>query len=264
MKITNKLSRYFGKFANFEFFYPFQILINWIYVAIFKIDLRDFDPLSNYKSLNALFSRSLKVQREFNKAKDILISPTDSLITHSGEVKSYQALQIKGMEYNVNELLGEESFKDGYFYINFYLSPKDYHHYHAPCDMEVLEVRYFAGELLPVNHPSLNKNKDLFIKNERVVVLAKDKNNEIMYFVAVGALNVGQMILHFEPKIQTNNIANKNTLYCYNTPIAIKKAEELGMFKMGSTVLIFAKNIAILKENNTEVKFGESIACFKN
>lgn len=260
MYLSNKLSRLFGKFASYEFFYPLQCLINMTYVKIFKINLSEFAPASSYKSLNALFTRALCVNRPINPNPIVLISPCDSLITQLGKSSEGNALQIKGMEYHIEELLGQKLDRELY-YINFYLSPKDYHRYHAPCDMEIHEVRYFGGELLPVNLPSLKKNSNLFIRNERVVIFAKTASNKHIYFVAVGALNVGSMVMHFEPKIQTNAKMH-NINYTYSTPIQINKGEELGMFKMGSTIVLFMEQMIPDIKINQKVKFAQDIGTY--
>ncbi|WP_104760679.1 phosphatidylserine decarboxylase [Helicobacter cetorum] len=265
--LSNALSRVFGSFANYEFPPFIQKQINALYVKIFKIDLSEFEPLENYKSLNALFTRSLKKERFFDASSNTLISPCDSLITECKVLEDNQALQIKGMFYYANELVGEDKPLDNsYFYMNFYLSPKDYHHYHAPCDLEILEARYFPGKLLPVNMPSLYKNKNLFVGNERVVLVARDVKGNKLYFVAVGALNVGKMRFLFDERIQTNaknmGITKKNQKYSYNSPILIKKAQLLGNFEMGSTIVIFAQNIAFKELREKCVKFGESIGEF--
>ncbi|MDO7253485.1 phosphatidylserine decarboxylase [Helicobacter cappadocius] len=263
MAFNNKVSRLFGKFANHSFPSIIQKIINSIYVRIFKIDMSEFGDISSYGSLNALFTRSLCRNRAIDFSKDVLISPCDSLITECSKIQNDTALQIKGMSYRVSELLGErDGLQEEYLYINFYLSPKDYHRYHAPCDMEVLQVRYFGGELLPVNKPSLKKNSNLFIKNERVVLVCRDIKGEIMYFVAVGALNVGKMVLHFESRVETNTTANQNIVYHYEIPKTIKKGDELGMFKMGSTVVMFIKNIKNPPLCDTKVRFGDSVGQF--
>lgn len=259
--MTNKISRIFGCFANYAFPSFFQNFINRVYVSIFKIDLSDFETIENYKTLNALFTRSLKKPRVFDEDKTVMIAPTDSVVTEFGKVQENVALQIKGMEYSVEELLGEGVDND-YSFINYYLSPRDYHRYHSPCDMEVLEVRYFGGKLLPVNMPSLKKNKSLFVQNERVVLVAKDKNGEKIFFVAVGALNVGKMLVHFEPRVQTNALPNQQCSYAYDAGIVIKKGDEIGMFQMGSTVVVFAKNIDLNLELGQRVLFGDSIGKF--
>ena len=256
--IRNIASRYFGKFASYAFATKIQKIINSTYVKIFDIDLREFQSVQSYPTLNALFTRELRVKREFDTSPKTLISPCDSLIMEQGNVQNNSALQIKGMVYCVSELLGEV-LGEGYFYTNYYLSPRDYHRYHAPCDMWVEEVRYFAGELLPVNRPSLLKNHNLFIRNERVVVVAKDNKGNKMFYVAVGALNVGQMVLNFEPRVQTNKKANINTSYTYSEPIFVAKGEEMGMFKMGSTILTFQRDYTPLTHIGEKVRFGDSV-----
>lgn len=260
--ISNSFSRAFGRFASYAFPKPIQKWINQAYVGIFKIDLSEFDEVQNYPTLNHLFTRELRIRREFDHDKEVWISPCDALVTEIGIANHNMALQIKGMSYCVSEFLGEV-IEEGYSFINLYLSPKDYHRYHAPIDMEVLEVRYFGGELLAVNHSSLLKNHNLFIRNERVVVVAKDQEGRKFFYVAVGALNVGQMVLHFEPRLQTNARANANTIYTYDTPIKITKGSEMGMFKMGSTIVLFTSNVDFEIAIGEKLKFGKRVGAMK-
>ena len=260
MNLSNKISRLFGRFASYEFPSFIQHIINSAYVRIFNIDLGEFAPDSSYASLNALFTRALTKPRTINPNPIVLIAPCDSLITQMGKSTDKNALQIKGMEYSIEELLGQKLDRE-FYYMNFYLSPRDYHRYHAPCDMEIYEVRYFGGELLPVNLPSLQKNHNLFVRNERVVVVAKTSTHKWLYFVAVGALNVGSMIMHFESRIQSNAGAH-NISYTYRTPIAVKKGEELGMFKMGSTIVLFMEQMIPDVHINQKVKFAEDLGTY--
>ncbi|MDU7692927.1 MAG: phosphatidylserine decarboxylase [Helicobacter sp.] len=263
--MTNFFSRLFGKFANTAFWPPIQLFINKLYVKIFNINLSEFSPISSYKTLNELFTRKLVIMRDFDTSKDVIISPCDALITELGSIKDNLALQIKNKPYEIPDLLGEELEFLGFFYINLYLSPRDYHRFHAPCDMEILQVKYFSGALLPVNEPSLNKNDNLFIRNERVVVKAR-VDGKIMYFVAVGALNVGKIHLNFDPNIQTNMKNVKDNKTYFYKDIFIKKGEELGRFEMGSTIVLIAQNmmpIIDLKECANKVKFAQAIAKFE-
>lgn len=260
MNLSNKISRLFGHFASYEFPSPLQNLINAVYVKIFHIELGEFAPASSYASLNALFTRALTSERTINPNPIVLVAPCDSLITQMGKSTQKNALQIKGMEYSVEGLLGQKLDRE-FYYINFYLSPRDYHRYHAPCDMQICEMRYFGGELLPVNLPSLQKNQNLFVRNERVVVVAKTSSNKWIYFVAVGALNVGSMVMHCEPKIQSNAKAH-NTTYTYTTPISVKKGEELGMFKMGSTIVLFMEQMIPDININQKVKFAQDLGTY--
>jgi len=149
-----------------------------------------------------------------------------------------------------------------FYYINLYLSPKDYHRYHAPCDLKILYIRYIGGELLPVNKLSLLKNHNVFTRNERVIIKALDFREEVFYFIAVGALNVGKMVIHCEPRIQTNAKPNNTQTYTYNTPIELKKGEEIGTFMLGSTIVLLTTNTLFKKDIQQSVRFGEEILGF--
>lgn len=261
---TNTISKLFGKFASHSFPRWFQRIINRVYVRIFTIDLSDFAPAESYPTLNALFTRKLACQREIDPSGDALISPSDSLITEQGAIANNLALQIKGMSYPIDEFLGiQAGDADGFSYVNLYLSPSDYHRYHAPCDMEIIEARYFGGELLPVNFPSLRKNSNLFVRNERVVLVANTiPHNTRIYFVAVGALNVGKMTFHFDSRINTNATPDARDIYTYDTPICVKKGDELGYFQMGSTIVLVMQDSSLESLTNQKVRFGERIAHF--
>jgi len=259
--LSNVISRIFGKFANYSFPYKIQLFINKAYVKIFKIDMSEFEDIKSYKSLNKLFTRKLKKNRFL---QDGFISPSDSKISAIGDIKEDIAFQIKGMYYSIDELLQnfshseKEILKNGKF-ITFYLSPKDYHRYHAPIDMKITKTVHIPGLLLPVNKTSLLKNCNLFIKNERVICKCEDKNQNIFYLVFVGALNVGKIIIEKLPEISTNT-AGMNKIY--EQEIEFKKGEELGRFEMGSTIVaLFPQNfLEFTTKLDDSVRFGEKIA----
>lgn len=266
MHITNLISQYFGKFAKKEFPSFIQSVINNTYVKSLGLDMSEFRNPKYYKSLNDLFTRELAIQREIDTNKDSIVSPTDSLITECGNLDKDRLLQIKGMEYSVEELLtyhvkkeNLEKVLDGSF-MNFYLSPKDYHRYHAPCDFKISKLIHVPGKLYPVNLKYLNKEIDLFCQNERVILECFDKDYNLFYMVFVGALNVGQMVFEFESAVETNIDAKEIKVFEYEN-LNIKKGECLGYFKMGSTVvMIWEKDsIKLKKLTNKKVLFGTVI-----
>lgn len=267
MHITNLISLYFGKFAKKEFLSPVQKLINSSYVRLMGLNMSEFKHPRYYKSLNDLFTRELIIKRVIDENKNTIISPTDSLITQCGQIQNDIALQIKGMQYSVEELLtyycssNFEKVKDGSF-MNFYLSPKDYHRYHAPCDFKLLKLIHVPGKLYPVNLKYLNKEFELFVQNERVI-LECENNGKIFYMVFVGALNVGQMVFEFENRVETNTNAKEMKVYTYEN-IEISKGECLGYFKMGSTVvMLWEKEMVELEDLlDKNVRFGQKIASF--
>ena len=266
MHITNLISQYFGKFAKKEFPSFFQKIINNTYVKTMGLDMSEFRDPKYYKSLNDLFTRELAIQREIDKAKDIIISPTDSFVTQCGNLKKEILLQIKGMEYSVEELLTYHIKKDNLkkvidgSYMNFYLSPKDYHRYHAPCDFSITKLIHVPGKLYPVNFKYLKKEIDLFCQNERVILECISSDEKIFYMVFVGALNVGQMVFTFESAVETNSDASEIKVYEYDN-LNVKKAECLGYFKMGSTVVMIWEKDSIKLKNltNKKITFGSSI-----
>jgi phosphatidylserine decarboxylase len=256
---TNKISNKFEKFASKEFSKSMQSIINNGYVKLMGLDMSEFLPASKYKTLNQLFTRKLVKIREFPISKEIWISPCDSYITELGVIKEEMAMQIKGMEYNVSEFITKhidaenKNRLNGGTYINFYLSPKDYHHYHIPIDMRVTKAIHISGKLYPVNIPTLNRKKDLFIENERVVLECYTKDKKLFFMVLVGALNVGKMVVYFEKKIETNIDTNEIKVYEYED-LWLNKGDDLGYFMMGSTVILLTQEK--LKLN---IKAGDSV-----
>lgn len=266
-ELTSAISQLFGKFASKEFSKPMQTFINSSYINMMGLDMSEFADASSYRSLNALFTRKLLKDREFSHSSSDFISPCDSLITECGDIKNDTALQIKGMSYSCYDFLGplfsqeeKEIIKDGKF-INFYLSPKDYHRYHIPTDLKVLKVAHIAGKFYPVNIASLKKRINLFIENERVVLLCESSSGKKFYMVLVSALNVGVMRVAFDGQIQTNADITKPTLYSYEN-LYLSKGEDFGCFEMGSTIVILAqKDMLDLKvKTNQKVKYAQSIA----
>ncbi len=259
-------SRLFGKFASKKFPSFFQNIVNKSYVSLMKLDMSEFDTCDKYKSLNELFTRALKKPREFESNEDEFISPCDAFISESGNIEEQKALQIKGHSYRVRNLLGDYILKDqkdrliNGKYLNFYLSPKDYHRYHVPFDMTIKKAVHIPGKLYPVNFTWLKKVPELFVENERVILECYTKDEKLFYMVFVGALNVGKMQFIFDERIQTNAKTSMEQPYMYKN-LFLKKGDELGRFEMGSTiVMLFEKDMVELtcKKNNS-IKFTQKI-----
>ncbi|MDP2077069.1 MAG: phosphatidylserine decarboxylase [Sulfuricurvum sp.] len=263
---TSALSQGFGRFASKEHGTKFQNFINTTYVRMMGLDMSEFKSPQSYASLNELFTRHFVTMRSFSKEPHALISPCDSLITEWGMIEDTRALQIKGMSYDVNAFLGEyisdssrAAIRDGSF-VNFYLSPRDYHRYHIPLDMQVVKAVHIPGKLYPVNIPTLKNKADLFIENERVVLECLSTQGKRFFLVLVGALNVGQMEVAFEPKIQTNTTLTPSVYEYENLRLA--KGDDFGCFKMGSTIVMICEkemcewNI----QTGQSVRFGQTIA----
>ena len=242
---TSAISQRFGRFASKEHGRRFQTAINRAYVKAMGLDMSDFDAPETYPSLNALFTRKFLHKRTFSHDTLDVISPCDSLITECGTIHEDLALQIKGMSYSIDGVLGDgissdskKSVHNGTF-VNFYLSPRDYHRYHAPIDMQVLHAVHIPGKLYPVNIPSLKKQVNLFIENERVVLECLSAEGKRFFLILVGALNVGEMEVSFEPRIQTNRTLTPSQ-YSYKD-LYLSKGDDFGCFRMGSTIVMLCE-----------------------
>jgi len=266
---TSVISNAFGKFASKEFPSVIQHIINSSYVKLMGLDMSEFREPSQYKTLNKLFTRALETPREITKDKSKLISGVDALITDAGTIVDGRAYQIKGMSYNIEDLFTDnhksavEDVEGGEF-INFYLSPKDYHRYHMPMDLNIVSLTHIPGKLYPVNFPLLRNKKDLFIENERVVIECKDRKGHTQVLVLVGALNVGKMIVTFEKSIQTNSDIRESKHYKYEN-LWLNRGELFGWFEMGSTILTFSTKGTIVPEVsvNQKVSFGDILGYIK-
>ncbi len=261
---TSILSRLFGLFASHPFSLSIQSVINALYVNITGVLLTDFHPANTYPTLNALFTRKLLHPRQFNNDPSVFISPCDSFISASGSIEKESALQIKGHTYGVSKLLGDycslrsKQKLEGGVYINFYLSPKDYHRYHAPIDMRIVKAVHIPGKLYPVNFTWLRKIEGLFCENERVVLECYTQENRLFYMVFVGALNVGKMGFTFDKTIQTNVKSTLQQCYMYRD-VHLKKGEELGLFEMGSTIVMFFEKESFKTQvsHDISIRFGD-------
>ena len=209
----------------------------------YKINMDEAEkPIEEYKSINDLFTRKLKPGIRPIADSD-LVHPADSEITVAEDIKSLSFIQAKGKSYSIEGILGSEfqsldTFEGGK-HLTYYLCPTDYHRVHSPVDGEILGYSYKPGRLWPVNPWSVEHISQLFAVNERVTVWIKTTKG-VIAVTLVGATNVGKMTLSFEPNFITNNKHfRKAETKVYNSPKLVKKGDELGIFNMGSTVLLF-------------------------
>jgi len=260
---TSVLTNSFGKFASKAFPSVIQNFINRGYVKLMGLDMSEFKEPSDYPTLNKLFTRALETPRALPEDENLFISPADALITDAGVIEDGRVFQIKGMSYTIEELLGEhhkEAVKqlEGGEFINFYLSPKDYHRYHMPMPLKVNSLTHIPGKLYPVNLPFLRNKRDLFIENERVILECEDSKGRVHIIVLVGALNVGKMVVSFEKCVRTNSEICKPDHYSYEN-LWLERGELFGWFEMGSTILTFSQKGSLFPEVaiNQKVKFTD-------
>jgi phosphatidylserine decarboxylase len=224
------------------------------------------DPRA-YACFNDFFIRHLKPECRPITQADI-ISPVDGSVSELGRIEEGQIVQAKGREYSVEELLAcdkecAKQFVHGRF-ATLYLSPKDYHRVHMPIDAELLSMTYIPGSLFSVQPTTARVVPKLFARNERLVVNFETKVG-LMAMVMVGATIVGAIgtAWHGDLKRAKNRISFDYFQHRLN------KADEMGYFKLGSTVvLLFANgekvNWSDRLQAGSAIRFGEALGEIAN
>lgn len=197
-------------------------------------------PTTAYPSIGEFFIRRLKPGIR-PVGESWAVHPADSRITQAAPIDGGTLIQAKGLTYSLDEFTQDPEAQKkwaGGMFMTYYLCPTDYHRVHSPVDGAITNVRYMPGQLWPVNEWSTTNIKNLFAVNERVLVeIETDLGSVGVMFV--GATNVGHIELSFDPKIRGNQrgphiFQHKR----YSPEIPIHKGSELGMFRMGSTVVM--------------------------
>jgi phosphatidylserine decarboxylase len=219
------------------------------------------EDYTHYLTFNDFFIRSLKPTCRPIANAD-LISPVDGCISEIGEINQGQLLQAKHWFYSVQSLLASEQplaqkFEQGSF-ATLYLSPRDYHRVHMPIDATLSQLTYIPGKLFSVQPATVRVVKNLFSRNERLVALF-DTAFGRMAMVMVGAAIVGTIGTTWHGDIQRKSHPYELPL---PTQTALKKSQELGYFKLGSTViLLFEKRIPwqAKYQSGSQIKLGEHL-----
>lgn len=223
-------------------------------------------PVSRMKSFNDFFTRELKPEvREVDDTSSSIVSPVDGTIAEFGAIKNNLLVQSKGILYSLVDLVGKKEAKDfeNGFYLTIYLSPADYHRIHAPVSGRVKNFSYFSGNLWPVNRFGIENVGGLFSLNERILTPIESDMGKVG-LVKVGATIVGKISLDYD-RLNTNS--GKPT--ALNLPVVptklYKKGDEIGLFQLGSTVILLFESGRFNQTNiysGKTIKMGEAIGHF--
>ena len=253
----NLLSRVVGRMVAME--HP-KVAAHWARDAFakhYKINLDEAEmSIDEYPNIGALFTRRLKAG--VRPIGEGIVHPCDGMLTAAQAIASDSLLQAKGLHYSLSDLIAEPktaivsaTFIGGVA-LTYYLCPTDYHRVHSPIDGDVTKVTHVPGTLWPVNDASVKWVSQLFAINERLIFHLSTPLGPAL-LVMVGATNVGKMTVSFDPSISTNLANSCCGLFCqgkvqtcdyiypradFTRAIHLVKGEELGIFNMGSTVIV--------------------------
>ncbi|HEX2013154.1 MAG TPA: archaetidylserine decarboxylase [Roseateles sp.] len=201
------------------------------------------DPTA-YPSFNEFFTRALKPGARPLAAGAELICPVDGAISQFGTVSGDQVFQAKGHSYSTTALVGGDAqlaaqFQDGHF-ATLYLSPRDYHRIHMPCDGVLTRMIHVPGELFSVNPTTARGVPGLFARNERVVCVFEgaEPGQGPWVLVLVGATIVGSMATVWHGQVNPPRPGHLRDWSYTDRQIMLKQGEEMGRFLLGSTVVM--------------------------
>lgn len=270
------LSRLVGRFAAARAGVFTQLFIKW-FIKQYRIDMSEAieEQPKAYKTFNAFFTRRLKPElRPLMASEGQLAHPVDGAVSQLGPIKSDRIFQAKGHDYSLQELLGgnpedAKPFVDGDF-ATIYLAPKDYHRIHMPCDGTLRKMIYVPGDLFSVNPLTAANVPNLFARNERVVAIFETEVGP-MAMVLVGATIVASIGTVWSGTV-TPPTAGRIQSWSYPTSgseaIHLKKGEEMGHFKLGSTVVLaFGEDAVEFEESlkaGSVTRMGQVMAVSKD
>lgn len=243
------LTAFAGRIAEAERGALTTRLIRW-FVGKYAVDMSEaLDPdIASYNSFNAFFTRPLKAGVRPITTADFAC-PVDGAISQLGAIDDQHILQAKGHSFTTTELLGGDTalaaeFRNGSF-ANLYLSPRDYHRLHMPCDGRLLSMTHVPGALFSVNPVTARGVPNLFARNERLVCVFESPKHGPFAMVLVGATIVGSMATVWHGVVKPKP-AKKITQWTYaDQKITLEKGEEMGRFLLGSTVVMLFRQHSI-------------------
>jgi phosphatidylserine decarboxylase len=245
-------------------------LIRW-FVGRYDVNMAEAanPDIASYASFNEFYTRARRPGARPLADADF-ICPVDGRISQFGAIEDDQIFQAKGHKFSTTALVGGDrelaaQFQHGSF-ANLYLSPRDYHRIHMPCDGKLTRMIYVPGELFSVNPTTARGIPGLFARNERVVCVFDTASGPFV-MTLVGATIVGSMATVWHGVVNPPRHSSVQEWTYADQDIVLKKGDELGRFLLGSTVvMLFPKDKLHFNEAwqpAGPVRLGETMANLK-
>lgn len=230
------------------------------FIKKYRVDMSEAineDPKS-YRNFNDFFTRAIKPElRPIASGEQTIACPADGAISQIGDIEFGTIYQAKGRHYSLTELLGGDAELSNQFlggkFATVYLSPRDYHRVHMPLDGKLVKMVHIPGKLFSVNKVTAEQIPNVFARNERTVCLFETEAGP-MAVILVGAMIVASIetvwtgqVTPFSKQVQTWD-------YAKLADVSLKKGEEMGRFKLGSTAIVLFGKDAIEWDSHFEAE----------
>lgn len=254
------ISRVAGRAAEFLWPGALRDVVLNAYCKAYNVDLSEAAASRDtYDSFDAFFTRALKAgARPIHADANVAVSPADGQVASFGEIDAESTFVVKGRPYRLVELLGDaseaERFQGGRGCV-VYLSPRDYHRVHVPCEGVLSRVNSLPGDYFPVNEFGVKHIPQLFIRNRRVACFVDTPEHGRVAIILVAAMVVGRIsVLGIDER---------------DVPVGewpmgkeVARGDELGRFHLGSTAVVLFEAKAGVEWVMPEgpIRMGEPLA----
>lgn len=212
-------------------------------------------PKKGYANFHDFFIRKFKdlnQSRTFDQNFKVVSACCEGLLSAIPTLLASDSFFVKSSKFYLKRFIGCDLFaKDPVSLLIFRLRVFDYHRIHMPVEAKIIKTWAIPGTLLSVQPKAFKADQNPLVENARKVLICKSKQGKLFVLVAVGALNVGSIIL----------TAKKNQF--------LKKGSEIGYFAPGGSTVVLIASCADLKINNlfcnqieNSVLLGQSVASF--
>jgi phosphatidylserine decarboxylase len=236
------LSRLLGRLAESRLPFLKNFLIR-NFIRHYQVNMSEArrQTAAEYSCFNDFFTRQLQAEvRPLASAADVILSPVDGTVSAIGNIDEERIFQAKGKSFSLQALLAEDAdlisrYRGGKF-ATLYLSPRDYHRIHMPTNGKLEKMIYVPGKLFSVNQTTAEGIDNLFARNERAICHFQTEQGPLS-LILVGALIVAGIETVWAGSVAPGQSLHTET-YQEQPAIQLARGEEMGLFKLGSTVIL--------------------------
>jgi len=252
-----RLSQAVGRLCDARVPAPLSRLAASLYARAYRVNLAEAEAAGAYACFDDFFTRKLRDGAR-PVAEAAVVSPADGLLAQLGPVGVNGRFAVKQTDYRAGELIGDEAEAQRYVGGTFavvYLSPRDYHRVHAPVPGQLSLVRSMPGDLYPVNSIGERHIRNLFVRNQRVAIVIDTPNLGRVTVVMVGAIIVGRITV-----TALGGDDTKPGIYPFHPPLPLQAGDEIGVFHLGSTAVLFVEPGVTLTHDLGPIRYGEALS----
>ena len=205
------------------------------------------EPRGGWRDFNDWFARSVKPgYRPIAAISEptVIVSPADSTYGGQWEIRSDSGVTIKGLHWNISELLKDCPYQndfDGGLFIHSFLGPNDYHRQHCPIGGKVVWAKNIKG--------------DVYLEVNAVPI---PDTNGVKTLVPTRTMDGGGW--QFDaPDTPGYQFAQNRGLFVMDTPVGLVAILPMGMAQVSSVMLTAEEGVTLTKGDEISYfQFGGS------